>query len=102
VDLVIVLPLKPGAQDRARALLRRGPPVEGSIQAFVTEEEVVFVLEVNADVERLIEAWAELSAGPPRLSEGVYTWPRPHATDEVFFTATPGPGDSDGGDVYEP
>jgi hypothetical protein len=102
VDLIVVVPLKAGAQDRACALLRRGPPSEGTIQAFVTEEEVIFLLEAGADVERLNDVWAELSAAPPRVSESVYTWPRPHSTDDPFFTPTPGPGDSEGGDVYEP
>jgi hypothetical protein len=27
---------------------------------------------------------------------------QPHPTDEAFSTPTPGPGDSDGGDVFEP
>lgn len=102
MNLVLVLPLRPGARDRARDLLRQRPPSEGGIQAYVTEEEVVFLLETDADVARLTEEWAELSAGPPRVSEGVFAWLVPHATDAVFFTATPGPGDSDGGDVYEP
>jgi hypothetical protein len=84
-------------------LLRRGPPSEGSIQAYVTEVEVVFLLEAGTDVDRLADAWADLSAGPPRVGEGVYAWLLPHLlTDEAFFTATPGPGDSEGGDVYEP
>jgi hypothetical protein len=72
------------------------------VQAYVTEEEVVFLLEREADADRLTEDWADLSAGPPRLGEGAYSWLFPNRTDEAFFTPTPGPGDSDGGDVYEP
>jgi hypothetical protein len=102
LNLVVVLPLKPGVGDRARDLLRRAPPAEGSIQAYVTDEEVVFLLETDADVDELIAAWGELSAGPPRVAEGAYSWLIPHPTDEAFFTPTPGPGDSDGGDLYEP
>ncbi len=88
--------------DQARDLLRRGPTSEGGTQAYVTEQEVVFLLETEADVDLLNEAWAELSAGPPRVGEGVYSWLLPHATDEAFFTPTPGPGDSEGGDVFSP
>jgi hypothetical protein len=102
LNLVVVLPLKPGARDRARDLLRREPSWEGSFQAYVTEEEVVFLLETDADFERLTAAWGGLSSGPPRVGEGVYSWLLPHPTDEAFFTPTPGPGDSEGGDVYEP
>jgi hypothetical protein len=83
-------------------LLRRGRLSEDGNQAYVTEEEVVFLLETEADIDRLTEAWADLSAGPPRVGEGVFSWLLPHLTDEVFFTPTPGPGDSEGGDVYEP
>ena len=61
-----------------------------------------FSSRLRRDVDRLTEAWAELSAGPPRVGEGVFSWLLPHLTDEAFFTPTPGPGDSEGGDVYSP
>ena len=49
------------------------------------------------------EGWhGPLWAGRQRPAEGAYSWTRPHPPDETFFTPTPGPGDSDGGDVYEP
>jgi hypothetical protein len=47
-------------------------------------------------------AWKDLVAGPPRLAEDAYTWVRPHVQDDVSYAATPGPGDSDGGDVSSP
>jgi hypothetical protein len=119
LNLVVVLPLRPGARDRARELLRHGPPFDPEEaglerhQAFVTDDEVVFLFEGDAReaVERLAddaslwaaaEGWTELVAGPPRLAEAGYSWARPHPPDETFFAATPGPGDSDGGDVYSP
>jgi hypothetical protein len=102
LNLVVVLPLRPGTQERAREFLRRSQPAEGGLQAYVTEEEVVFLLETDADASRLTAAWRDLSAGPPRVAEGAYSWLVPHPTDEAFFTPTPGPGDSEGGDVYEP
>ena len=119
MNLVVVLPLRPGARDRARDLLRHGPPFDPDEaglerhQAFVTETEAIFLFEADARgaVERLADDASSLGgggglddlvAGPPRLAEGAYSWTRPHPPDETFFTATPGPGDSDGGDVYEP
>jgi hypothetical protein len=118
-NLVVVLPIKPGARERAQDLLRRGPPFDPDEaglerhQAFVTEDEVVFLFEADARdaVERLADdaalwqaakGWTELVAGPPRLAEGVYSWARPHPADETFFAPTPGPGDSEGGDVFGP
>jgi hypothetical protein len=119
LNLVVVLPIRPGARDRARDLLRRGPPFDPDEvglerhQAFVSEAEVVFLFEAETGeaVERLADGaglweaaagWTELVAGPPRFAEGLYSWVRPHPPDETFFMSTPGPGDSDGGDLYEP
>lgn len=119
MNLVILLPLKHGARDRARNLLRRGPPFDPDAaglkrhQAFVGEQEAVFLFEADARevVERLADdaslwqaapGWTELVSGPPRLAEGVYSWVRPHLSEETFFTPTPGPGDSDGGDIFGP
>ena len=102
MNLVVVLPIKPGARDRAGALLGRGPAFDASVEAFVTEDEVVFHVRDDADVERLAADWAELAAGPPRRAEGPYWWVQPHPTDEAFSTPTPGPGYSEGGDVFAP
>ncbi len=117
--LVIVVPLQQGASDRARALLRKGPPFDPEAaglerhHVFLTDHEAVFVFEVDAPdaVERLssdptlweaLAGWNELVAGPPRVAEDVYSWVRPSESEDVSFAATPGPGDSDGGDVYSP
>lgn len=119
MNVVVVLPIRPGARDRARDLLRRGPPFDPDEaclerhQAFVTEEEAVFLFEAagREAVERLADdaalwkaaaGWIELVAGPPRLAERMYSWTRAHPPDETFFTPTPGPGDSEGGDLHEP
>ena len=86
MNLVVVLPLRPGARDRARDLLRHGPPFDPDEaglerhQAFVSDTEVVFLFEADArqSVLRLVddaslweaaEGWTELVAGPPRLAE---------------------------------
>lgn len=119
MNLVVVLPLRPGACDRARDLLRHKPPFDPDEaglerhQAFVSDTEAVFLFEADArqSVLRLVDdsslweaaaGWTELVAGPPRLAETVYSWARPHPPDATFFTPTPGPGDSDGGDVHDP
>jgi hypothetical protein len=114
-----VLPLQEGASKRAAQLLRKGPPFDLNEvglerhHVFLTDEEAVFVFEADdlEAAERLIageslwkaaEAWKDLVAGPPRLAEDSYSWVRPHVPDDVTFAATPGPGDSDGGDLSSP
>jgi hypothetical protein len=119
LNLVVVLPLRPEMRDRARDLLRHGPPFDPDEaglerhQAFVSDTEAIFLFEAEAAdaVERLADdaslweaaaGWTELVAGPPRLAPAGYSWTRPHPPGETFSLPTPGPGDSDGGDVYEP
>ena len=63
MNLVVVLPLRPGARDRARDLLRHGPPFDPDEaglerhQAFVSEAEAIFLFEAEAreSVERLTD-----------------------------------------------
>ena len=80
---------------------------------FLTDHEVVFVFEADEPdaAERLasdptlwdaMAGWSDLVAGPPRIADDVYSWIRPHESEEVTFAATPGPGDSEGGDVFAP
>jgi hypothetical protein len=113
----VVLPLVPGAAGQVAELLRQGPPFDpdeiglGRHQVFLTENEAIFLFEADsADAaDRLLssagvwaaaEAWKELVAGPPRLAADAYSWVRAPSSEYVSFEATPGPGDSDGGDVY--
>ena len=115
--VLVVLPLQPGASTRAGELLRAGPPFDPEVvglerhQAFLTDEEAVFLFEADEKeaAERLVSsaalsaaaaAWKDIVAGPPRLAEEAYSWVRPHVPDDVVFTPTPGPGGSDGGDLY--
>ncbi|MEP6910262.1 MAG: hypothetical protein ABI896_07520 [Actinomycetota bacterium] len=117
--LVIVVPLQPGARDRARALLAKGPPFDPEAagltrhHVFLTDDEAVFVFEADAQgaVERLasdetlwdaLSGWSDLVAGPPRLADDVYSWVRPRSPGMMSFAPTPGPGDSEGGEVYAP
>ncbi|HET7857213.1 MAG TPA: hypothetical protein VFL41_12225 [Gaiellaceae bacterium] len=116
---LVVVPLKPGTRERVKALVRAGPPFDpysGGLDrhhVFLTEQEAVFVFEgATPDaIQRIVETasvwsaapdWADLAAGPPRVAEDVYDWVRPEVPENVLYTATPGPGDSDGGDLYAP
>jgi hypothetical protein len=117
--VAVVLPLKPGARARAEALLAQGPPFDPeaagleSHEVFVTDGEAVFIFEALEQhlLDRLAAetslwaaavAWKDLIAGPPRLAQTAYSWRRPEREDDVSFAPTPGPGDSDGGDVFPP
>jgi hypothetical protein len=114
---VVVVPLREGANVQAAELLRGGPPFDPATvglerhQVFLTDDEAVFVFEAASrdTAERLVSeetfwsavsAWKELVAGPPRLADNAYSWARPLALDDVSFEPTPGPGNSDGGDVF--
>lgn len=115
--VVVVLPLREGVRARVAELLRHGPPFDpeeiglGRHHVFLTEQEAIFLFEADApDVaDRLLSttslwgaaaAWKELVAGPPRLAEDVYSWVQPHLDDNLSFAPTPGPGDSEGGDLF--
>lgn len=119
VRIAVVLPLAPGARAKARALLAHGSPFdpgEAGLErwlAFVDEAEAVFVFEADAPdaVEYLVAdparwtsapGWAELIAGAPRFAEDAYSWIRAEPPENVSYEPTPGPGDSDGGDLYPP
>ena len=118
--LVVVAPLKPGMAERARELLTKGPPFDLESTKFVrhavhlTDREVVFVfegegdsaaLELSADDPVIWEAaaaWQECFAERPRVARPTFVWERGGEPAGVSFEPTPGPGDSDGGDLYAP
>jgi hypothetical protein len=116
---VIVVPLLPGTRGRVAGLLRGGPPFDpGAVglerhYVFLTDEEAIFVFESeDLDAAELLigddsfwtaaDAWKDVVAGPPRTAADSYSWIRPQPQDGVSFAATPGPGDSDGGDLASP
>ena len=89
--LVVVAPLKPGAEARAREILDEGPPfdLEGSKfdvhEVFVTPQEVVFVFEGSETlsfdagdpvIARAAQAWAECLDGRPRIARPAFSWSR--------------------------
>jgi hypothetical protein len=117
--LAIVLPLKQGAREKVRALLEAGPPFDPSAlqgldryEVFLTANEVVFLFESGlgtdalaallsrAEIRQAASAWHEHLEGPPRIAEDVYSWARVERDGDAYYLPTPGPGDSDGGDVY--
>lgn len=118
--VVVIIPLMQGARDRVSALVRTGPPFDPEEvglerhHVFLTEREAVFVFEgttseairrlaEDADVWIAASEWAGLVAGPPLVAEDVYDWIRPPEPPEnVVYTPTPGPGDSEGGNLYAP
>jgi hypothetical protein len=116
--LAIVVPIKPEAREQAGRLLAEGPPFDPEElglhrhRIFLTDREAIFVFDTGERpaLERLATdesvvaaaaAWHELVDGPPRLGEVVYSWNRPK-DDGLVFEPTPGPGDSDGGDLFAP
>ena len=117
--VVVVLPIKAGARDAIRELLAGGPPFDPEASGldghhvFLTENEVVFVFEAPhpSVLRRLVgslelltaaEAWREHAAGPARIAEEGFSWTRLDLAEGLSFAATPGPGDSEGGDLYPP
>jgi hypothetical protein len=119
-QLVVVVPLKPGLADRARELLAGGPPFELAETDFrghavhMTDGEVIFVFDSSGESATLAlpaedvalwqaaAAWREVMDGKPRVARLAFSWERPEPSGEVFYEPTPGPGDSDGGDLYSP
>jgi hypothetical protein len=118
--LVVVAPLKAGSASDARKLLADGPPFDLESSAFLrhsvhlNDREVVFVFESEGapatlelaagdpEVWHAAEAWNELLTERPRIARTVFSWERAAEGTDVSFESTPGPGDSDGGDLYAP
>jgi hypothetical protein len=115
----IVLPIRPGSHDAVRELLAAGPPFDPRDipglerhEVFLTTDEVVFTFDAqpgdqaldtlvaDPDLWSAAAAWREHLAGLPRLAESAYSWLRVEESDELSSLPTPGPGDSDGGDIY--
>lgn len=97
--LVVVAPLKPGSEGRARELLDEGPPIDlensrfDAHEVFVTAQEVIFVFEGGATdggtidlaaddpgVWRAAKAWADCLDGRPRIARSAFSWKRSEAS----------------------
>jgi hypothetical protein len=117
--VAVVIPIVEGKREAVRALLVQGPPFDPESvglarhQVFLGEDEAVFVFEAptGTGLERLVSdpavwsaaaEWHELVAGPPRTTPLAFAWEASEGNPDLFFGATPGPGDSDGGDYDAP
>lgn len=117
--LVIVAPLRPGSREQALRLLEHGPPFElgesgfDRHQVYLSDREAIFLFEADGDAAlrlpaedlelmRAADAWRECLAGAPRVASEAFSWERVVTPEGVSFAPTPGPGDSEGGDVYPP
>jgi hypothetical protein len=117
--IAVVLPLRRGARARAEELLEEGPPADPeaagleSHEVLVTDDEVVFLFEAPDQhlLDRLVAeasarivagTWKDLVAAAPRVAATAYTWRRAGPEENLSWASTPGPGDSEGGDVFAP
>jgi hypothetical protein len=117
--MAVVLPIKPEAHDAVRELLEGGPPFDPEQmtgldrhEVFLTAQEAIFLFDSQLGTDAIAQlvahtelwqaaaAWRDHIAGPPRIAENVYSWTRRTESDELSYLATPGAGDSDGGDIY--
>jgi hypothetical protein len=55
----------------------------------------------DPSVAAVAAAWGEYVASAPRVAEDAHSWARVE-DESLSFEPTPGPGDSEGGDVYPP
>jgi hypothetical protein len=115
---IVILPIKDGTHEDVRRLVAEGQPfVPGDLglerrHVFVTDGEVVIFFEgTGAALERVLGdpslaavavAVGQYVAGAPRVAEDASSWAKIEAGDGLSFAPTPGPGDSEGGDVYPP
>ena len=118
--LVVVAPLKAEMVERARELLAEGPPFELEDSVFerhavhLTDREAVFTFEgegpsatlalsaMDPRIWRAAAAWQECFADRPRVARTTFSWQRVQTPRGVSFEPTPGPGDSEGGDLFSP
>jgi hypothetical protein len=117
--IAMIVPLVKGAGERARAIIGSDPPLDAAALAikeqevFVTDSEIAFVFETSdrGILERLAgptswvaaPEWREIVAGEPHVAQVGYSWSRPDdETNGLAFKPTPGPGYSEGGDVFAP
>jgi hypothetical protein len=117
--IVVVLPLKPEAHEEVSALLKRGPPfdpasIEGldRHEVYLTASEAVFVFESELGADalaplladpklwELVSAWGQHVAGAPRIADEAFSWGRAVLDEDLFYLPTPGPGYSEGGDIF--
>jgi hypothetical protein len=96
--IAMIAPLVEGVRDRARALIASEPPVDPAAWAIeenaVTDSEIAGVFETTGG--RILERLE----GSPTSWIGAPEWREIVAG--LAFEPTPGPGYSEGGDVFAP
>ena len=114
-----MLPIRRGSRERANRLLTDGLPFDletakfESHEVLLSEKEVVFVFEVSGEHlrNRLVAevsawsaggAWKDLVAARPRFAVTAFTSRHSESQIQLSSAPTPGPGDSDGGDIFAP
>lgn len=92
-QIAVVLPLKPGALEAARALVAEGPPFDPADvelerhEVFLAENAAIFIFSGAAACEHVrrfaedaavwqaADRWSTCLDGPPRLAEAGFSWP---------------------------
>jgi hypothetical protein len=117
--VAVVVPLRKGKRAKAERLVDKGPPFDPervgleSHEVFLGDREAIFIFnavpgfslrELLADskVWASAAAWRDVIAGPPRIAKSVFAWANVAGANGLSFEPTPGPGDSEGGDIYSP
>jgi hypothetical protein len=117
--VAVVVPLRKGKREKAERLLDKGPPFDPERvglerhEVFLTDQEAIFVFNAapGFSLQRLLSdtkvwasaaAWHDVVAGSPRIAKPFFAWVTVSDPDNLYFDAEPGPGDSDGGDIYSP
>jgi hypothetical protein len=114
--IIVVFRIKAGAHQRVRRLVAEQAafaPSDPGLErhhVFVTDAEVILFFEgaetslarVLVDPSVTAGGWHQHVTGPPHVADDAYSWASVEARDDLYFAATPGPGDSEGGDVYPP
>jgi hypothetical protein len=117
--VAVIVPLRKGKREKVERLLDKGPPFDPERaglerhEVYLTEQDAVFVFNAASgfSLQRLLSdtkvwasaaAWHDVVAGPPRIAKPFFAWAAVPDAGDLFFDPTPGPGDSEGGDVYAP
>jgi len=117
--VAVVVPLRKGKRDKAERLLDQGPPFDPanmgleSHEVFLSDDEAVFVFDATPgfSIQKLLAdsrvwssaaSWHDVIGGAPRIARPFFAWEAVAPRDDLSFEPTPGPGDSEGGDIYSP
>jgi hypothetical protein len=114
--IIVVFRIKAGAHQHVRRVVSEEPafaPSDPGLErhhVFVTDAEVILFFEgaetslgrVLVDPSVAAGIWGQYVAAPPQVARDAHSWTRVEVRDGLSFEPTPGPGDSEGGDLYPP